>query len=91
MAIPSIVCAIGSAIVVGPLSQVVFMTMWGNNLTWITLVASWYETRRVENCEKANLKMRAWLLRLIEFAMSMEIVITIVYWVSIHEVLLKKL
>ena len=62
------------------------MTLWGNNLAWILPLLSVYLSKN-----PARSPLRKLTLQLTEFTMSMQIVITLVYWLMIHHEVKPKL
>ncbi|TNV76200.1 hypothetical protein FGO68_gene3412 [Halteria grandinella] len=72
-------------VLISPGAQFIFMTMWGNSAALITSVLSLYIS--IKGSENVSSKIKRWNYLLLEFVFSMEMVITIVYWTSIHPLL----
>ena len=70
------------------ISQLVYVTLWGCTLSWVTSVLALYLSWKPSSRHPFLL---ASLHTLIEFNMSMELIITVVYWQMIHEDVVVKL
>ncbi|TNV76366.1 hypothetical protein FGO68_gene17695 [Halteria grandinella] len=72
-----------------PITQFVYMTMWGNTTSLITSFFSLYIT--IKGTENVGSKIKKWNYLLLEFVFSMEMVITVIYWTVLHDMIMAKL
>ena len=73
----------------GHWSQYPYMTMWGNHCAVISTALSLY-LGNFDNKTSAPHFVRKATQKLLEFTLSMETVITIVYWSVQHEIHMEK-